>query len=354
MNINDLKKYISDDSARIVSVLEFYECHSISANRHEIRCAAPNGANNTAVVVKVDEKLFATFYSDSTPYRGDLIGLCMHFSSQTFKDTMINIHALFGLSMRSGERVKHNYNPVQNISKYVQKKQKSTEQKNLLYEKSILSQYIEFTHADLFQEAILPKIAKQFCIGYDIKKNRITFPHFDWYDFDKVVGIQGRITGLSTEQANLLGVPKYWNYIKGYKKSLNLYGWGFAKNGVFKHKKLILFEAEKSVLKQFSYENGDGYSVALGGHEISEQQVRFILKNTPIDTEIVIAFDKDIMKDESYLIKCCKLFSIYRKTSYIYDRFDNGKILKSKDSPVDNGFKIYKFLFSESERRFVE
>ena len=69
------------------------------------------------------------------------------------------------------------------------------------------------------------KVIKQFNIGYSLKDERIIFPHYDWSETDKIVGIQGRITGIDDNVAKALGVPKYWNFINGYKKHLNLYGY---------------------------------------------------------------------------------------------------------------------------------
>lgn len=349
MQVADLKKYISEDEDRIITILEYYGFHSFWTNHSEIRCAAPNGSNKTAVVIKIGEKLFASYYSDSQPFRGDLIGLCEKVSGENFKTVNATIHTLMGLSVTGYSKPIENKN-VLDLNKYVRKKKYKDNSANKLHDISYLNRFTVQTHADLYKEAILPKVAEKFHIGFDLKGNRITFPHFDWIEHDKIVGVQGRVVGLTTEQANMLGVPKYWNYIKGYKKSLNLYGWNFAEENVLKEKKLILFEAEKSVLKQFSFENGNGYSVALGGHEISNEQVKFILKHTPVDCEIIIAFDKDIMANENYLISCCKKFSKYRKTSYI---FDNATALGEKDSPVDKGYAFYKLLFGEDFRRKV-
>lgn len=349
MRAVELKKYIAEDISRIVTVLEFYKCHSINFRDDEIRCSAPDGDNSTAVAVKTYDQLYAVYYSDSNPYQGDLIGLCQHFGKEKFKQTMVNLHALFGLSL-NGEKVTINKkDSTVLIEKYVNKEKrrerfKDTDQGNKKYDESILNEFLPYPHEELFQEAVLPKVANKFHIGFDTRKNRITFPHYDWEDTDKIVGIQGRIVGMTSEEANMIGVPKYWNYIKGYKKSRNLYGWKFAKDNLSESGKLFIFESEKSVLKQFSFTNGKGYSVAVGGHEISDQQVAFIESNTSPECEIIIAFDKDIMKNEEYLKKCCRKFK-YRRASYLYDWIDNGKILREKDSPIDHTYKVFKVLY---------
>ena len=347
MDIKDLKKYIFDNN-KIEYVLEYYKFHSIWYTGDEIRCAPPDGDNRTSVSIRQNETLFAMYYSDSTPFKGDLIGLIQKLLNTSFRDILIDIHAILGLSI-SGSRTKSKRSDLlANVRKY--KKKNYVVKENKLHNENFLSQFAPFPHPDLYKEAILPKVANQFNISFDPKQNRLIFPHYDWVHHDKIVGVQGRATGLTTEQANTLGIPKYWNYIKGYRKSMNLFGWNHTYKNLEKSKKLILFEAEKSTLKHFSYLDGEGYAVSLGGHELSDQQVAFIIKNTPDDCEIIIAFDKDIMvKDKEYLIECAKRFSKYRKASYIYDKIDNGKILGEKDSPIDNGYLVFKYLMESRE-----
>src|SRR5690606_9701134 len=126
-------------------------------------------------------------------------------------------------------------------------------------------------------------------------------------------------------------IPKYFNFIKGYKKMYNLYGFSHAVQNLEESKMLVIFEAEKSTQKQFSMTRNKGYSCSVGGHELSDIQVQIILQNTPADTEVVIAFDKDVMlmkdddgKDigEEHLINTCRKISKYRKASYIWDTYN--------------------------------
>ena len=111
-------------------------------------------------------------------------------------------------------------------------------------------------------------------------------------------------------------------------------------------KQIILFEAEKSVLKQFTFTNCEGNSVALGGHAISDNQVDFILRKLPSDGEVILAFDHDVMTKENegerYIINQAKKFSVFRKTSYIFDTYN---ILGEKDSPIDCGKEKWDYLF---------
>lgn len=342
MEIKELKKYIFTNK-KINDILLYYKFHDIWENGEEIRCATPDGDNRTSVSIKNNDTLFSMYYSNSKPYKGDLFGLIQSLTGRSFKNVLVDIHALLGLSFQRNTSQNDKVDLLSSIRKYKYGSKKTTQ--NKLYDKSFLNRFVNIPHADLYQEAILPSVAKKFDISYDPRQDRLIFPHYDWNEHDKIVGVQGRIVGLTSEQANELGISKYWNYIKGYKKSLNLFGWNHTYKNVEKSKKLILFEAEKSTLKHYSYLGGEGYAVSLGGHEISEEQVAFIIKNTPQDCEIIVAFDKDIMvNDKKYLEDCAKMFSKYRKSSYVFDIIDNGKILKEKDSPIDNGFAVFEYL----------
>ena len=363
MQAKELKEYISQERDRIEKVLEFYGFHSIWYSGVDLRCSTPDGDNKTAVSVKMSPELYASCFSDLIPYRGDLLGLIEHVSESKFKDIVMNIHNLLGLEMTRG-KPKTKMDLLADIRKY-KKRGAGVAKENKKFDKDKLSDFVMLPHASILQEHISSKVCKQFDVCYDPKKDRIVFPHYDWIDTDKIVGITGRTT-LDSQIAKELQVPKYWNYIRGYYKTNNLFGFNNATPGIDKAKMVIIFEAEKSVLKQFTIEQGVGYAVSVGGHEISQEQVDFLIRNTSPDTEIVIAFDKDIMMmkeedfdnaydddgrpieaGEQYLIDTCKRFNKYRTTSYIYDQYN---VLGEKDAPIDCGMKIWGILLKYRKR----
>lgn len=332
MQAKEMKAYLLEDTDRLVKVLESYNFHSIwFASQEEVRCATPTGENRTSVSILLQDELYATCFSDN--FSGDIYGLIQHFSELSFIDVLKDINQMFGFSV--GARTSRKLDLLKDIRKFKNKSKKIYE--NEKHDISILDQFINKQHVTMLQEAISPKVLEMFQIRFDPKDSRIVFPHYDWIDSDKIVGIQARST-MSAELCNSLNVPKYINIIKGYKKTLNLYGWNLSKDNIEMSKKLIIFEGEKSTLKHFTHEMGKGYSVSVGSHEISSEQVDFIIKNTMnIDEfEVIIAFDKDVMSNEQFLISECKRFSKYVKTSYVYDTYN---ILDEKDSPIDKGYK---------------
>lgn len=351
MNAEELKEYIKEDTDRIVKILESVGCHSVWRSGDEIRCASPDSNNHTAVVVNI-KTLGARHYSASETVVGDIFTLVQHFRDEDFKDSFRFTKALFGIG--------GSYNKTQRIDplayfKGIRKNSGGNIITNLdeleirKFNKSILNDFVIMPHMSLFYEGITPQTQELFKIGYDSKLDRVVFPHTNYDSLDDIVGITGR-TLKSKEEQQMFGIPKYFNYIKGYKKMYNLYGFSHALPYIEKHKIVILFEGEKSVLKQFSQTRNRGYAVSVGGHEISQVQTQILLRHTPLDTEIVIAFDKDVMNmtnsdgeniGEEFLVKQCNKFSKFRKTSYIFDKYN---ILGEKDAPIDKGYKVWNYL----------
>lgn len=350
MQAKELKAYLLEDTNRICKLLEHFGFHDVWFGNEEIRCATPDGTNRTSVSVKLMEELYASSFSDEFNFRGDLFGLLQEASDTTFANVMIRTHNLFNLPHTGKE--KKRLDLLKDVRKFKKGQQREIEIKK--YDKSILNQFVRKPHASMIEEAIAPHTLERYDIMFDIHRDRIVFPYYDLDEPDKIVGIQERTT-LSSELAKELNVPKYWNAISGFRKQYTLFGWHLAQEGIEKNKMIVLYESEKSAMKLDTIERGVGFGVALGGHELSEYQKSYILKNTSEDVEVVIAYDKDMMEEDiaakdkgtppqkgvGFLINECQRFSKFRKTSYIYDKYG---ILGEKDSPVDCGFKRWCFL----------
>lgn len=355
MEAKDLKKYLLEDPERIEKVLEEYGFSQMWTTGGEIRCAPPGSENRTAAVIKLESELFSSVFSGSG-FNGDLFGLLKHVSDTSFSDVIKNIHGLFGLSRT---RVKKQEDLLAEFRKYGKGSSRKTKKENALFDASILKKYIMLPHISFLQEMISPDVIRNFKVCYDPRQDRVMIPHFDWNQHDKVVGLAGRTT-LDSLMAKELGVSKYRHAIKGYLKTLNLFGWSHSQEYVSEQKAVVIFESEKSVMKHHTFELGKGFSVSVGGHSLSKEQTSFLIQNTSADTEIIIAFDKDVMmmKDdktgedigEKYIVDICKSFKGMRKTSYIWDTYG---VLNEKDSPIDRGVKLWK-VFYEHRRRVNE
>lgn len=349
MNAEQLKEYIKEDIERLERVLEASGCHRIWRTGKEIRCAPPWGDNHTSVSVNI-ETLFCKMYTVGETWSGDIIGLVQALRKEKFKESYTFLKSLFGLGgkfvkdtkvdpLSSFKGIRKRHRVVSNLSDIDIKK----------FGKGRLDEFVMLPHISLFHEGIMPSTAKFFNVGYDQKQSRVIFPHYNYDSMEDIVGITGRST-FSAEEIKEFKIPKYFNYIKHYKKMYNLYGFSHSLEFVAENKMLVIHEAEKSTLKHFTQTRNKGFSASTGGHELSDIQVQIILHYTPSDTEIVIAYDKDVMmmKDddgksigEEFLVNTCNKISRYRKTSYIWDKYD---ILNEREAPIDRGKKIFDYL----------
>ena len=81
-------------------------------------------------------------------------------------------------------------------------------------------------------------------------------------------------------------------------------------------------------------------AVSFGSHILNRQQIRHLKFDV---YEIIIAFDKDVTREE--LIKeCQKIKEILPKVK-IYIVWDYNNLLDEKDSPTDKGIKVFQQLY---------
>lgn len=201
------------------------------------------------------------------------------------------------------------------------------------------------------EEGITQETMDKYHILYYPSQNKIIIPHYDING--RLIGIRGR--ALNENEIKLFG--KYMPVqIEGkwytHPLSLNLYGLYQNKENINKTGKVVIFEAEKSVLKMENTECNN--SVAICGSNFNKMQLNLLLYNTKIN-EVIIALDKEytsdnLIKKNSYfnkLHKICKKYNKYYKFSFIWDE---NNLLEEKDSPIDKGEQVFHELM---EKRIV-
>lgn len=197
---------------------------------------------------------------------------------------------------------------------------------------NVLNEYIQLPNKWFLDEGISYEVQKKFEIGFSIKDNCITIPIRD--ELGNLVGIKGR-TILDYEKLN---TSKYW-YLYPTPKNLILYGLDKALPYIKETGVVFVYEAEKSVLKSFSY--GIRNCVSIGGHQLSEIQ---ILKLEKLNAKIIFAFDNDIKPKE--VKKEASKFVIKDNLYMLYAHKNKG-ILGEKDSPIDKGLEVFTKLCKE-------
>ena len=346
IDANDLTQYIIDHNY-IEKILLDLGCHDIHEYSNEWRSALPQGHNKTAVCIKKDTLKVAIRDSGGNRY-GNIFTLVMDIKNISFGKASKYLHKLLGLkySFREQSLDDNKYDPLR-IFKKVKRNRYIVNKDVPVYDDSCIKEYIKLPYIGWIREGITPRTCERFNIGYSFDRQRIVIPERKWDgDGNEYIGISGRTTISNYE---LLDIPKYTKLSKTYPKGLNVYGLNENYKSIQNAGYVVVMESQKSVLKRYSLL--DETCVAIGGCEITEEQVRILIG---LNVEIIVALDEGI--DVNHVRKECEKFYPIRKVSYIYDTW--GLIKKgSKDSPADMPNKVYQFLFkhryqyNEDERR---
>lgn len=211
------------------------------------------------------------------------------------------------------------------------------------YPKGVLDVFTKFYPSEWLMDHISREAMDKYNILYSISQNKIIIPHYDVNG--RLVGIRGR--ALDKWEVENLG--KYMpvqieNKWYSHPLSLNLYGLNFNKENIKKTGIAYIFESEKSVL-QFEGFDLKNCAVASCGSNLNKYQIDLLMRYCA-PREIVVCYDREELPGKSNyfdkLYEMCQKYTNYCQMSFIYDT----KLGGMKDSPSDNGEKIFLELFS--------
>ena len=208
---------------------------------------------------------------------------------------------------------------------------------------NILDMFCYYPYQGWLNENITRETLSFFEIGYWGKTNQITIPHRD--KEGSIIGIRGRF--LDEEDVENIGkyVPLFiQNKLLSHNLGDNLYGIFQNQNKIKKCKKVMLVEAEKSVLQNHSYFGEDDFALAVCGSNLTSIQIMIILNYLCVE-EVILGFDKEFKDPDSKkaiiyrnkLLKKVAPLLPYCKVSVLWD--DMG-LLGYKDSPTDKGKEV--------------
>ena len=327
-----------EDSERIEQILSSLGFHKIQDKGDYITCAIPNHNNPTGLSV-LKENLYCNAFSTHMDFKGGIFDLIAYMNKyENFSDTMRWCHKILGLKYEyNGKKEEPKEDSILNFFKKYKTKpnKKSTKEKELRFytDEEIFGMYVRCPYANWIKEGITAKTQEQFSIGYHFDSKRVVIPHRHWKT-GEIVGLIGR-TICSDEEIEYFDIAKYFPIIP-YKKGCNLYGLWENRQRIEEVKEVIIFEAEKSVMKMKS--RGINNCVSVGCHDLSEEQVKILLSLNV--NEIIIAYDSDV--DVSLVAMECKKFKGLKSVSAILNK-DN--ILGEKESPADVCLKDFTFLY---------
>ena len=339
MTVLELKKYIFQEG-KIEFILNEIGCGHIvyHPTKEYYSCSNCNGDNKTAINISNNEYLNCRNYTREKEFdeKSDLLTLVQYNKSLnnknfSFFDTVKYLHKLLGLPLtfKKQEEKKKVVDPLYIFKKVKAKRKRQNVLDFQVLDESELQDFVPYVHIDFFREGIMSWTVKKFGLAYSYRFKRNVIPLRYWLT-GELLGFNMRT---SVENYELFDIKKYF-ITPGYPKQMNLFGLWENKETIQEKGYVIVYEAEKSVLKRDSLNDSTG--VAVSGHEISDEQVKILIG---LNCEIVIAFDKDI--DIDHIRHCCEKFYGIRKVSYIWDKYD---LLGEKDSPADAQNKIFEFL----------
>lgn len=238
---------------------------------------------------------------------------------------------------------KENLNPLQAIDK-----KNIDYQKLRVYNENVLQDFYNIPHKLWLDEGISSETMEKYQISYNLDRNQIIIPH---RNIDgELVGIRARNLDKYALDRGLKYSPIYHKKVEyKYPTGMNLYGIDKNKETINSSKQIILFEAEKSVMKMDSI-YGCANAVALNGTMLSDYQVGLINK---LDVnEVIIAVDKDFddYKSKEAIKYAKKIYSIFKKLKNRYTVsiiWDKNNLLNEKDSPIDRGKEAFEQLLNE-------
>ncbi len=347
MDVLSLKKYIFENN-KIEYILSTIKCHDIvyNCNKKMYVCANYNGDNKSAINVKCNPYLNVINWTRQNVFHqeADLITLVEYNLQCSFINALKFLHSILGLEykwVKQPIKKVNNSDPIYCLSKHRSRKTINVDEIHIIDEEA-LNDYVPLLHIGWFREGIMPWSAKKFGLAYSYRRKRIIIPMRYWLT-GQLLGINARTT---IENCDEFGIKKYF-ITPSYQKNYNLFGLYENMESILKAGYVVIYEAEKSVLKRDS--KNDSTGIALSGHTLSDEQVRIIIG---LNVDIIIAMDKDVSIKEIRFM--CERFKNIRNVFYLYDKWD---LLGEKDSPADMPNKIFDFLmkykvkYNENEHR---
>lgn len=343
LNSSEVKNRIS--KAQIFSLLDEFGAEPVEKKGNIEAITICHAGDSHKLIYYSETKMFMCYTNCGSM---DIFGLIQKIKEIDFTQAMAWVVHRFGLSSigiigtfeAEDEQI---VNPALEIQKRIEK---YDEQANLkTVDEKILNSYYKKYYDGWINEGISIKTMEKFDIRYSILNNQIIIPHRD--EKGKLVGIRGRNLDKSKVEDGKKYMPVWYEGRSlRYPTGDNLYGLYQNRASINRTKKVVLFEAEKSVMKLDGMYK-DNFSVCLSGSYLTDYQAK-LLDGLKID-EVIVGLDKEFpcIGSPQEKIYADKISSIFQKLKAKYTvsvLWDLDNDLNQKDSPVDQGKKVFQKL----------
>lgn len=345
MNAKELKSRIDENMIiRLMEHLGADYCLSNNGNEIHFRTICHDGDSHK-LYYYLDNQMFHCYSNCGSM---DIITVVSKVLNKTFIQALYYICDFFGFETDNYEEHQETLINKSDWGILVpkHKKREVTRSSFKFIDESILNSFHELYHPAFYKDGISLATMKKFEIRYDILEQRIIIPHRD--EEGNLIAIRCRNT-----KQELIETAKYMpivvNEVLLSAKITNyFYGLNFNKENIKRLKKVIIVEAEKSVM-QLEDILEFNIGVALSSSSLSLVQIE-LLKCLGVE-EVIIATDKEFeeygSKQESLYAKKIRKSLVDRlkpffNVSVLHDT--TGKI-GYKDSPTDKGREVFLELY---------
>lgn len=327
MDASVLQNKIAGDKESILTVLETLGYENISDRGSYLSFPRLDGDNPQANVLYIDSLRWNCYTRNES---GNLFTLVMYTNDCNLPKALKFIAET--LNINTG--IKRISAPFGGFYKHLCKDYVHTTNDDVVYDESILEEYGGLSQK-YFNDGVDFKTQERFEICFNHKDNAIGMPIRNLNG--SLIGVKMRNNDPDCPSAN-----RFWSAYK-YVKTGVVYGLYQNYSEIIKKNKIIICEAEKSVMQAASMDCN--IVVAIGGHSISASQAQ-IIKSLMVK-DIIVAFDEGV-GEELTKIECQKLLvdtSIYKSNVYyLYDKQNDILLKNSKNSPFDVGKEKFREL----------
>ena len=337
INVLSLQNELTDNFDALKKILVRIGCneenirlnrqkHLISSTRPDPEADNPNGL---------------LIYSDSLQYmfttrsgRGNIFTLVMEHKNVNFPKALELIGEWIGAKLQN---IDIHY-PFGGFYRNIVRQYTEPEQYLTPYKETDLPPPDSLSELFL-KDGISLQIQEQWGVRFDQLENNVLIPIRDYNG--RLVGCKARNNDKDCDHHF-----RWFAYLP-YSKTAVVYGFYENYAEIQKKQTVVVFESEKSVLQCASFDCG--VAVAVGGHNISPIQARYI--KSLMASKVIIAFDADISEEELQF-EAGKLKSesgiLDNSVGYIYD--GDHEYLGENDSPSDLGREVFRNLMKHKTK----
>lgn len=315
MTSTEIKERLTKDVNLLINILED-NFTNVKIYGEEIRMSFNEDSSPNGTVVYLSN-LYCRYFSRGIS--GDIYILLQEKRNQDFKTIHKYLNSFFN------EDIEVNVQTKKSLFGGFFEKYVGLKQNDIIYKENELDRYGLRGNIRFLEDNITLETQVKFQLGYDYQNHRITIP---WRN------MEGDLIGITSRNNNdLIENYKYLATLP-FVKTNNLYGFYENYNNILSTKKIVIVEAEKSVLQAYSF--GIRNVVAVGCHSLSNQQIELLKYNVDM---ITLMFDSDVEEDE--VIEQCKKIKSKLSDKKICYCIDRKNLLKEKSSPTDFGKNVF-------------